>query len=57
MLIVFDLDFTLWNAGGEWCDCTTPPYIIKNSKIYDAVGRYIHLYNDSFEILEKLQKK
>ena len=26
MLLVFDLDFTLWDAGGTWCDQTKPPF-------------------------------
>ena len=57
MLIVFDLDFTLWNAGGVWCDLTTPPYSIKNGKIYDAECRHIKLYNDVKEILKSLKEQ
>ena len=26
MLLVLDLDFMLWDAGGTWCDQTIPPF-------------------------------
>jgi len=52
-LIVFDLDFTLWNAGGTWCDHTCPPYRKQNGHILDACDSVIRLYPDSREILEK----
>lgn len=56
-LFVFDLDFTLWNAGGTWCDCTNPPYNVKDGKLYDANGYHIRLYNDVPEILKNLNLK
>jgi len=44
MLLVFNLDFTLWDAGGTWCDHTDPPYTKENSFIQDASGKTISLY-------------
>lgn len=57
MLIVFDLDFTLWDCGGTWCDHTSPPYTRKNELIRDTDNRKIRLYPEVFSILEKLQKQ
>ena len=57
MLIVFDLDFTLWDAGGTWCDETTPPYQKLNGYITDAGGRIIYLYPDVPSILSHLRDK
>lgn len=56
-LVAFDLDFTLWNTGGIWVDCTTPPYSIKNGKIRDARGLVMKLYPDSLDILADLKAK
>ncbi len=56
-LVVFDLDFTLWNAGGLWCDCTCPPYERKNGYVYDAEQRKIMLYPDVINILSYLKNK
>lgn len=55
-LIVFDLDFTLWDAGGTWCDHTTPPYLLENSYVFDADGRCIYLYPDVSSILTHLRE-
>ncbi len=57
MLIVFDLDFTLWNCGDTWCDHTSPPYRRQNGVIRDAVDRKIRLYPDVYTILEELKDK
>ncbi len=57
MLFVFDLDFTLWDCGGTWCDCTTPPYRKKKEHIFDSVGRHIRLYDDVRAVLDTLIKK
>lgn len=57
MLVVFDLDFTLWDCGGTWCDHTEPPYVKKNGKIYDDYGSLMRLYSDSLIILEELQSR
>ncbi|MFC0875889.1 magnesium-dependent phosphatase-1 [Saccharicrinis sp. FJH2] len=54
-VFVFDLDFTLWDAGGTWCDCTTPPYKNVNNHIVDYYGSEIHLYKDVRIILEQLK--
>jgi magnesium-dependent phosphatase 1 len=57
MLIVFDLDFTLWDAGGTWCDHTEPPYERSNGHIKDAEGRIIILYPEVRAILGRLKEK
>lgn len=54
-VFVFDLDFTLWDAGGTWCDCTTPPYKNVNNHIVDYRGSEIRLYRDVRIILEQLK--
>jgi magnesium-dependent phosphatase 1 len=54
-LFVFDLDFTLWNAGGTWCDCTTPPYKKTNGFVTDSSGIKIVLYPDVREIIQILK--
>jgi len=56
-LFVFDLDFTLWNAGGTWCDCTTPPYKLENGIIRDSYGLKISLYPDVLEIINELKRQ
>lgn len=53
-LIIFDLDFTLWNAGGTWCDHTSPPYRKVNDHIKDSENNIIFLYPEAKEILEDL---
>lgn len=55
-LFVFDLDFTLWNAGGTWCDHTNPPYARVNGYIEDALGSKIVLYKDVKDILQLLSE-
>ena len=54
-LAVFDLDFTLWNAGGTWCDATNPPYFKKDGMVFDSSGSHIQLYPDTQKILESLR--
>ena len=56
-IFVFDLDFTIWDAGGSWCDVTDPPYYWRNGKLLDQSNRWIRLYPDVIEILEKLKSK
>jgi magnesium-dependent phosphatase 1 len=53
-LFVFDLDFTIWNCGETWCDHTTPPYVKKDSKIFDGHGLEMKLYPDVIHIMEEL---
>lgn len=57
MLIVFDLDFTIWDCGGTWCDHTNPPYQLKNEIIVDNYDRNISLYPDVKSILTTLREK
>lgn len=54
ILVVFDLDFTLWNCGGTYCDHTQPPYTSINEKIYDSLRAEMTLYPDVIHILEEL---
>jgi magnesium-dependent phosphatase 1 len=56
MLFVFDLDFTLWDAGGTWCDHTVAPYRRQNGHILDGEGRRILLYPEVRAILESLHE-
>jgi magnesium-dependent phosphatase 1 len=56
-LFVFDLDFTLWNAGNTWCDHLKPPFSIHHGKVVDADGSVVRLYSDVRQILEYLDEK
>ena len=56
-VFVFDLDFTLWDAGGTWCDATDPPYKWNDGRLLDRSGRWIRLYPDVEEILSELLKR
>lgn len=58
-IFVFDLDFTLWNAGDTFCSETSPPYTWVKEKLFDQHGRWIRLYPDTIKVLENLssQKK
>ena len=51
-VIVFDLDFTLWDAGGTWCDQLTPPFRRRGRDVEDAQGRCVRLYGDVPAILD-----
>lgn len=51
-LIVFDLDYTLWDCGGTWCDCLTPPFSQTLSGPADRYGRVVTLYEGVSSILE-----
>ena len=53
-LVVFDLDFTLWDCGGTWCDCLSPPFTESIDSVYDSQGRHVHLYPDVLPILDEL---
>ena len=55
-VFVFDLDFTLWDAGGTWCDATQPPYFWENDKLLDQQDNWIRLYEDVNAILEELKR-
>jgi len=54
-VFVFDLDFTLWNAGDTFCSETNPPYLWEEGKLLDRSGRWMRLYPDTLEILNTLQ--
>lgn len=54
-LVVFDLDFTLWDAGGTWCDHTNPPYRRVNQHVVDSYGAQIKLYPEVRTILDDLK--
>lgn len=43
-LIVFDLDFTLWDCGGTWCDCLTPPFRMEQNRVLDRHNSHIQIY-------------
>ena len=57
MLVVFDLDFTLWDCGGTWCDHTNPPYYKHNGVVLDEDQRRIRLYSDVRSILERISDR
>lgn len=54
-LVIFDLDFTIWNCGGTWCDHTRPPFHMSKGNLFDADGRKIELYPDVLKILKALK--
>ncbi len=56
-LFVFDLDYTLWDANGSWCDCTYPPYKRIDAIVQDKYGTKIQLYPEVIFILAELQKR
>lgn len=53
-LVVFDLDFTLWDAGGSWCDCLSPPFREEKGRVLDRGGRWVRFYEEVPEILDAL---
>ncbi|WP_297092651.1 magnesium-dependent phosphatase-1 [uncultured Draconibacterium sp.] len=55
-LFVFDLDFTIWDAGGTWCDATNPPYFWENGALLDQSGSEMQLYPEVIGIFDELQK-
>lgn len=56
-LFVFDLDFTLWDAGGTWCDHCSPPFIKRGSGVCDGSGAFIKLYPQVIHILKFLKNE
>ncbi len=54
-VFVFDLDFTIWNAGDTFCSETSPPYFWKNGQLFDQQGHWIRLYPDVLKILKILK--
>ncbi|TWT80162.1 Acid Phosphatase [Planctomycetes bacterium CA13] len=55
-LIVFDLDFTLWDCDGTWCDCLSPPFGLRGGKVTDRTGRMVRLYDDVAMILDECKR-
>jgi len=55
-LFVFDLDFTLWDAGGTWCDATNPPYYWSDGVLLDQSNSEMELYPDVIPVLEELKR-
>jgi magnesium-dependent phosphatase 1 len=54
-LVVFDLDFTLWDCGGLWIDCTEPPFrLLDGGEIVDRRDRPFRLFADVVDILDEL---
>ena len=51
-LVVFDLDFTLWDCGGTWCDCLSPPFERAGGEVQDARGNCVRLYPDVGDVLD-----
>ncbi|MBN2717403.1 MAG: magnesium-dependent phosphatase-1 [Deltaproteobacteria bacterium] len=51
------MDFTLWDAGGTWCDHTRPPYRLHNGSVYDMDNSHIRLYPDVLQILDELHER
>ncbi|MDF1862447.1 MAG: magnesium-dependent phosphatase-1 [Verrucomicrobiales bacterium] len=56
-LIVFDLDFTLWDCGGLWVDCTSYPFeTLPNGTIVDRENRGMRLYEEVTDILDHVDQ-
>ena len=51
-LIVFDLDFTIWDCGGTWCDYLTPPFCSQAGRILDRGDRHVTFYSEVLAILD-----
>tara|TARA_R110002096_G_scaffold316010_13_gene510409 strand:+ start:4216 stop:4698 length:483 start_codon:yes stop_codon:yes gene_type:complete len=54
-LVVFDLDFTLWDCGGKWIDCTDWPFRQEQDRVFDQSGNEFLLYAEVRELLDELQ--
>ena len=55
-IFVFDLDFTLWDAGGTWYDTINPPYFREYEKLLDQSWNWIRFYSDVIHILNLLKE-
>lgn len=56
-LVVFDLDFTVWDAGGVWCDCLRPPFRLRDGRVCDARGAVVRVYDGVRWALEFLEER
>ena len=55
-LVVFELDFTLWDCGGLWVDCADFPFQGgENGRVTDSSGRPLRLYDEVPLILKQLE--
>lgn len=51
--MVLDLDFTLWDCGGKWVDCASPPFVAgADGLVRDQSGAVMRLYDDVPGILD-----
>ena len=51
-LAVFDLDFTVWDAAGVWCDCLHPPFKAIGGKVTDSSGDRVRIYDGIAEAID-----
>jgi len=51
-LVVFDLDFTVWDAGGVWRDCLSPPFRQSGDRVFDSNGDEVITYTDIFRAFD-----
>ena len=56
-MVVFDLDFTLWDCGGTWCDCLRPPFRRAGDRVLDAHDSHVRVYEEVLPLLEELPTK
>lgn len=56
-LVVFDLDFTLWDCDGTWCDCLSPPFKFRSGQVMEAKGRSVQLYSEVRQILDHCEQQ
>lgn len=56
-VFIFDLDFTIWNAGDTFCSETNPPYFWDKDKLVDQSGSWMQLYQEATEVLQMLKSK
>ena len=50
--VVFDLDFTVWDAGGVLCDCLSPPFHRTGDRVFDVNGDEVVIYSDIFKAFD-----
>lgn len=55
-LVVFDLDFTVWDAGGVWCDYLKPPFRLQDGRVVDSAGDLVRVYEDIPWALETISE-
>lgn len=56
-LIVFDLDFTLWDCGGVWVDCAAYPFRRQSDgSIVDGNNRLLRFYEEVPDILGEIEE-